>query len=149
MVTYITLLFSCRDCARHFQDHVNKAVYRPDSPDNSLLWLWAIHNVANTNLAGDPTEDPLAPKVQWPAHENCPRCRMSNSIWNALQVINGELWNEIEVLKYIKSVYHPDNISSIDHIKMVLDELQEKIGHQDASSFEEAQRKINNFCRKR
>jgi len=74
---------------------------------------------------------------------------MSNSIWNALQVINGELWNEIEVLKYIKSVYHPDNISSIDQIKIVLDELREKIGHHDASSFEEAQRKINSFCRKR
>ena len=40
----------------HIQDHVSKAVYRPDSPDHSLLWLWAIHNVANSNLAGDPTE---------------------------------------------------------------------------------------------
>ena len=38
------------------QEHVNTAVYRPDTPDHSLLWLWAIHNVANTNLAGDPTE---------------------------------------------------------------------------------------------
>ena len=40
----------------HIQDHVNKAVYRPDTPDHSLLWLWAIHNVANSDLAGDPTE---------------------------------------------------------------------------------------------
>ena len=63
--------------------------------------------------------------------------------------INGELWNEIEVLKYIKIVYHPDNISSIDQIKMVLDELQEKIGYHDASSFDEAHKKINSFCRKR
>ena len=40
----------------HVQDHVNTAAYRPDTPDHSLLWLWAIHNVANTGLAGDPTE---------------------------------------------------------------------------------------------
>ena len=66
-----------------------------------------------------------------------------------MERINGELWDEIEVLKYIKSIYHPDTISRIDKIKMVLDELREKVGHQDASIFEEAHRKINSFCQKR
>ena len=54
--------------------------------------------MANNNIAGDPIEDPLAPK------------------------------NDIEVLEYIESVYHPDNIWCMDQIKRVLDELHEESG---------------------
>ena len=35
---------------------MSTAVYHPGTPDQSLLWLWAIHNTANLELAGDPTE---------------------------------------------------------------------------------------------
>ena len=27
-------------------------------------------------FSGDPTEDPVAPKVLWPTKENCPKCRV-------------------------------------------------------------------------
>ena len=86
---------------------MSTAVYHPSTPDQSLLWLWAIHNTANLELAGDPTEvthtttpdtyilhivnqshrptsqDPMAPKIQWPSKHNCPTCRINGygNVW--------------------------------------------------------------------
>ena len=84
---------------------MSTAVYHPGTPDQSLLWLWAIHNTANLELAGDPTEvtrttlyllhikthadplftfqDPMAPKIQWPSKHNCPTCRINGygNVW--------------------------------------------------------------------
>jgi len=156
MVGYITFFFSCRDCAVNFQDHVTNAntMYHLGSPDQSLLWLWSIHNMANMKLAGDQTEDPMAPKIQWPSQQNCPTCKINgfSSSWSPLKRINGELWNELEVIKYLKHVYHPNQIiqpNKEDHIKKVLDELQEKLNSSEDSIFEEAHKKIVSYCQRR
>ena len=98
MISYITNFFSCRDCAQNFQAwsgykyykdlnlivqvHVASSFYRFEYPEESMLWLWSIHNSANRDLARDPTEDPAAPKIQWPSHKNCPRCRANGFGWN-------------------------------------------------------------------
>ena len=77
--------------------HVSSLGFLPTSPDQSILWLWTIHNIANRwsvtksfakiwiksfkltsfvrNLAGDATEDPAHPKIQWPSDSQCPTCR--------------------------------------------------------------------------
>ena len=56
MINYIRDFFGCRDCAENFHNHVASIGYLPHNPDQSLLWLWTIHNTANVLLAGDPTE---------------------------------------------------------------------------------------------
>ena len=59
------------------QAHVSALGYLPHTPDQSILWLWSLHNTANQLLVGDTTEDPAAPKLQWPSAENCPTCRIA------------------------------------------------------------------------
>ena len=56
MINYIRDFFSCRDCSENFNSHVASIGYLPRTPDQSLLWLWTIHNTANVLLSGDPTE---------------------------------------------------------------------------------------------
>merc|ERR1711953_1133803 len=56
MINYIRDFFSCRDCSENFNSHVASIGYLPRNPDQSLLWLWTIHNTANVLLSGDPTE---------------------------------------------------------------------------------------------
>lgn len=62
--------------------------------------------------------------------------------------INGELWNESEVLKYLSFVYNPHNIVQEDKVKKILDELQEKLGVTDESAFQEAHDKLANYCQR-
>jgi len=63
--------------------------------------------------------------------------------------INGELWNETEVLKYLSYVYHPNKIVQEDKIKKVLDELKEKLGETgDSIAFKEAHEKLSNYCQR-
>ena len=55
MINYIRDFFGCRDCAENFSRHV-ASISLPQNADQSLIWLWSIHNMANVELAGDPTE---------------------------------------------------------------------------------------------
>merc|ERR1739842_258159 len=75
--------------------HVSSLGFLPTNPDQTILWLWTIHNIANRNLAGDATEDPAHPKVQWPSSSQCPQCRRSRDRWTPLTLINGVLWNQV------------------------------------------------------
>jgi len=151
MIGYISFFFSCRDCSRNFQEHVTTAMYHPGTPDQSLLWLWSIHNTANTMLAGDPTEDPAAPKIVWPSNENCPTCRTNGfgHQWAPMRAINGEVWNEAEVVKYLRFVYHPSRIVIEDKIKKILEELKEKLNSKSDSIFDEAHDKLVGYCQRR
>ena len=72
MIGYVSNFFSCRECASHFSSHVSKLGYLPNSRDQGIMWLWSLHNMANNMLAGDNTEDPEKPKIQWPSPQNCP-----------------------------------------------------------------------------
>ncbi|CAH8455078.1 unnamed protein product [Schistosoma turkestanicum] len=51
----------------------------PETPRDTVLWLNAIHNRVNKRLAGTPSEDPTAPKIQFPPPYLCPTCWSQNS----------------------------------------------------------------------
>uniref|UniRef100_A0A6P4FKH9 Sulfhydryl oxidase n=1 Tax=Drosophila rhopaloa TaxID=1041015 RepID=A0A6P4FKH9_DRORH len=92
--------FGCSDCAQHFQMMAKRRqIESVRTHDEEILWLWAAHNEVNKRLAGDPTEDPKFPKVQFPLREHCPKCRKSNG------------WNTAEVLKYLKRLYNIKKVS--------------------------------------
>lgn len=61
-----------------------------------LLMLFSIS-------AGDLSEDPNFPKIQWPSPEMCPLCHSVRD--------NGEhRWNLDQVLAFLLSYYSPSNI---------------------------------------
>ena len=151
MLGYISHFFSCRDCAEHFSSHVSQMGYLPHTGDQSILWLWTIHNTANLMLAGDETEDPMYPKIQWPGAQNCPTCRSNNDRWTPMLRVNGELWNQDEVLNYIKSVYLAKNITKNVKDNGVTDkikELIEQIGLESTVNVDMLYNQLVDFCRK-
>ena len=72
-----------------------------------------------------------------------------NKMSTSVSSINGELWNEAEVLKYLKFVYNPNHIVHGDKVKKILDDLQDKLSSPEDSIFEEAHEKIMNYCHRR
>lgn len=110
MEGYIRYFFGCADCAQHFLEMVEKKDMKSvTSLDSSVLWLWMAHNAANKRLAGDQTEDPEFPKIQFPSTNNCPFCKNADNTWN---------FNE--VLKYMKQVYSSINVRYIGSDTRVL-----------------------------
>ncbi|KAJ7418499.1 Sulfhydryl oxidase 2 [Willisornis vidua] len=99
---YIQHFFGCRACAQHFEEMARESLDSVKTSDQAVLWLWEKHNVVNNRLAGDLTEDPKFPKVQWPTPDICPACH---------EEIKGlHSWNEEQVLQFLKSHYNSDNI---------------------------------------
>lgn len=100
---YIKHFFGCADCSQHFQEMAKeRRLEAVSSLDESVLWLWSAHNVVNKRLAGDTTEDPEFPKIQFPDPGHCPSCRHSDGTFN-----------ESEVLKYLKNMYNNVNVRYI------------------------------------
>ena len=52
MVNYINHFFSCRPCAEHFAQKVGYLGPLPANPQDSIMWLWQFHNMANQGLKG-------------------------------------------------------------------------------------------------
>jgi hypothetical protein len=52
MVGYIHHFFSCRHCADNFAAKINHLGFLPTTPNDSIMWLWQIHNMANQVLKG-------------------------------------------------------------------------------------------------
>ncbi|CAL8107392.1 unnamed protein product [Calicophoron daubneyi] len=46
----------------------------PQSGRDEVLWLNGVHNHANLQLSGSPTDDPTAPKMVYPPRVLCPSC---------------------------------------------------------------------------
>ncbi|XP_027587526.2 sulfhydryl oxidase 2 isoform X1 [Pipra filicauda] len=102
MRRYIQHFFGCKACAQHFEEMAKESMDSVKTLDRAVLWLWEKHNVVNNRLAGDLTEDPKFPKVQWPTPDICPACH---------EEIKGlHSWNEEQVLQFLKSHYNSDNI---------------------------------------
>ncbi|KAJ8929359.1 hypothetical protein NQ314_017963 [Rhamnusium bicolor] len=100
---YIKNFFGCADCSQHFQEMAKlREMDKVASWDDSILWLWKAHNEVNKRLAGDATEDPEYPKVQFPSKEKCRQCYNPDNSWN----------NQ-EVLRYLKQVYSSINVRYI------------------------------------
>ncbi|XP_021269680.1 sulfhydryl oxidase 2 isoform X2 [Numida meleagris] len=102
MRRYIRHFFGCKACAQHFEEMAKESMDSVQTLDKAVLWLWEKHNVVNNRLAGDLTEDPKFPKVQWPTPDLCPACH---------EEIKGlHSWNEAQVLQFMKHHYDSENI---------------------------------------
>ena len=74
--------------------------------------------------------------------------------------MNGELWNQAEVMDYLRKVYRADSIISYeredvkpekDFIRAVLDRLKNsaknRSNYPDESAFQEAEEELQRFCK--
>jgi len=92
--------FGCTDCSQHFQKMARRRKIRSvKKHDEEILWLWEAHNEVNKRLSGDPTEDPMFLKVEFPLKKHCSACYKSNR------------WNSAQVLKYLKRIYNLKSVS--------------------------------------
>ncbi|XP_043941680.1 sulfhydryl oxidase 1 [Protopterus annectens] len=100
---YIKNFFSCRECAKNFEAMAVESMETVKDHDEAILWLWSRHNRANNRLAGDVSEDPKFPKLQWPPLDLCAECHNE---------VNGEhAWNMDAVLQFLKEHYSINNLS--------------------------------------
>lgn len=97
---YIKHFFSCEECKDHFTEMSNSLREEVNSHNDAILWLWRSHNKVNHRLAGDHSEDPKHPKIQFPSIELCEECRHPGT----------SNWNEAVVLEFLKNHYGVDNI---------------------------------------
>lgn len=64
---YVKHFFGSTECSNHFQEMTaRRNMLNVTNKDDAVLWLWSAHNEVNKRLAGDETEDPEFPKVQFP-----------------------------------------------------------------------------------
>ncbi len=94
MTGYIRYFFGCQECSEHFLEMSKTINGNVSSAEQSVLWLWRAHNNVNKRLAGDGSEDPSFPKVQFPHPSMCPECRNDD-----------DSWRETEVLHYLTTMY--------------------------------------------
>ncbi|XP_013184933.1 sulfhydryl oxidase 1 isoform X2 [Amyelois transitella] len=100
---YVKHFFGCTECAQHFQDMAARnKIFDVKENDKAVLWLWISHNEVNLRLAGDVTEDPDHPKIQYPSVARCLDCRDGSGRWNLPAVY-----------QYLLSVYKADNIRDV------------------------------------
>lgn len=107
---YIKYFFGCSQCSVHFQSMAEtNDIWGVKTKDDAILWLWNAHNEVNKRLSGDVTEDPLFPKIQYPPNDICHECHRGKITTNhSAGDIN---WNKLEVLRFFKRIYAPQNIS--------------------------------------
>jgi len=97
---YIKHFFGCEECRNHFTEMSQNLRNEVHSQNEAILWLWRSHNKVNRRLAGDHSEDPKHPKIQFPSKELCEECRYPGT----------NDWNEGVVLEFLKNHYGVDNI---------------------------------------
>ncbi|XP_038045345.1 sulfhydryl oxidase 1-like [Patiria miniata] len=101
MKGYIHYFFGCRACSENFAKesvHLESSV---STLDDSVLWLWQVHNSVNKRLAGDLSEDPQHPKIAFPSYSDCPTCHNVNS---------PRRWKNTRILQFLKELYGVNNI---------------------------------------
>ena len=68
--------------------------------------------------------------------------------------VNGELWNQAEVLDYLRQVYsadnivtyHRDDVTTADNIKIILDKLKTNANAPNDGAFQEAEEELLEIC---
>ncbi|XP_055627982.1 sulfhydryl oxidase 1-like [Toxorhynchites rutilus septentrionalis] len=115
---FIKYFFGCSDCSNHFQQMASRnKIWNVTSKDDAVLWLWASHNEVNRRLAGDATEDPEHPKIQFPPAEVCPLCRktlLTNHHNHQQYTLDGgNEWDLLQVLAFLKNMYNFANRSPV------------------------------------
>ncbi|EDW59920.1 sulfhydryl oxidase 1 [Drosophila virilis] len=107
---YIKNFFGCTDCSEHFQAMATRRkIWNVATKDEAVLWLWSAHNEVNQRLAGDDTEDPQFPKVQFPSASSCAKCRQAPA--SALKENLEINWNKEAVLSFLKNIHNPQFVS--------------------------------------
>lgn len=114
---YVKNFFGCSHCSEHFQEMAKRRnIWKVESKSDAVLWLWDAHNEVNRRLAGDETEDPSFPKVQFPTEEMCQACHNPNPDFSSTSLGHNrseqtDSWNRDEVLYYLRRINSPFNIS--------------------------------------
>lgn len=88
MRRYIMTFFGCTDCAHNFAKESDGLDDSLTGLTSSVIWLWKIHNSVNKRLAGDDSEDPEHPKIQFPSVSICPKCYFANNSFDETEVFN-------------------------------------------------------------
>lgn len=148
MVNYIHHFFSCRPCAENFSSKVTQLGFLPTTPQDSILWLWQIHNMANIILKGDASEDPEHPKIVWPSQENCPNCRAQTTWFSTpdfpVVQAQGENWNVKATTDYLIKVYRSENIvQNSNDTKVNKVEVLQKLMEDTMSKIESEEGRMN------
>lgn len=112
---FVKNFFGCTHCSQHFQEMAARnAIFDAKTKDEAALWLWKAHNEVNQRLAGDSTEDPAFPKIQYPSKETCPQCYQSVIQFEGGTTPDSQStahWNMNEVLYFLRRVYSPFTLS--------------------------------------
>ena len=86
------LFYLCR--SQHFQEmSVKEGLFNVTYTNEAMIWLWRAHNIVNKRLAGDATEDPEHPKVQFPTQTQCRAC------------FSGDTYFEPIIISFLHSFY--------------------------------------------
>ena len=80
--------------------------------NSSVLWLWKTHNRVNKRLHGDPSEDPIHPKIQFPGRHSCQACYNTK--------VSPPVFNETEVFTFLVEHYRPSKIVRESDVTLVL-----------------------------
>lgn len=112
---FVKHFFGCTHCSQHFQEMAEKnGIWKVMTKDEAVLWLWSAHNEVNRRLAGDQTEDPAFPKIQYPSQEICPQCYkqiVSTQSGGGTNSHNAPHWDNGEVLYYLRNMFSLLNLS--------------------------------------
>ncbi|KAJ0183747.1 hypothetical protein K1T71_000170 [Dendrolimus kikuchii] len=119
MHSYIKNFFGCTDCSEHFQAMAARnRIFDVKENDKAVLWLWISHNEVNLRIAGDITEDPQYPKLQFPSVSRCPECRLARGAWNLPAVFEYlqrvYLASNIQDVRRVRSAVAPSPLSNLD-----------------------------------
>lgn len=100
--------FSCLECRKNFRNEI-ELFPLSDVTDHSsgVRWIWKLHNSVNARLAGEKSEDPKFPKIQYPQNEECALCKTADD------------FEMEETLKYLDYRYSKENLVLADGEKMV------------------------------
>lgn len=100
---YVSSFFGCRPCATHFEAMAAESMDQVNSLSGAVIWLWSRHNRVNNRLAGDLSEDPHFPKIQWPSPELCPTC-------HGVTIIGDHNWIKDEVPQFLQNYFSSSRI---------------------------------------
>ncbi|XP_054458885.1 sulfhydryl oxidase 1 [Anoplopoma fimbria] len=140
MRNYVHSFFGCRACAEHFEIMARESMVEVKTLSIAVLWLWSRHNRVNNRLAGDLSEDPNFPKVQWPSPEMCPACHSVKD--------NGEhRWSQEQVFPFLMSYFSSSSILTdyLEDESQILAEQREK--HASQQQALEAQKRVERKAR--
>ncbi|XP_039668279.1 sulfhydryl oxidase 1 isoform X1 [Perca fluviatilis] len=140
MRNYVHSFFGCSACAEHFEIMATESLVEVNTLSSAVLWLWSRHNRVNNRLAGDLSEDPNFPKIQWPPPEMCPACHTVKE--------NGEhKWSKEQVLPFLLSHFSSSSILTdyLEDESQILAKQREK--HASQQQALEAQKRVERKAR--